>query len=191
MPPRRRKGARGASAITAAASKKRINAESKKNAKPLDKDIAGERQHEEEPIRGVTPPEHPNEDLPTMEARGKKQRKDCRIQDRAVEDSLVEFFRDNELLWNSQKIDYRNKAKRQRILETKAAELGIGVDHLWTWFKSLRDMYTRQVFMFKMMKMVQIIAMTLIIMEFIYLPYTYILTIHLPYTYHMTGSQPV
>ena len=105
-----------------------------------------------------------------METRGKKQRKDCRIQDRAVE---VEFFRDNELLWNSQKIDYRNKAKRQRILETKATELGIGMDHLWTWFKSLRDMFTRQVFMFEIMKMLQIIAMTLIIMEFIYLLYTY------------------
>ena len=82
----------------------------------------------------MTPPEDPKEDLPAMETRGKKQRKDCRIQDREVEDSLVEFFRDNELLWNSQKIDYRNKAKRQRILETKATELGIGVDHLWTWF---------------------------------------------------------
>ncbi|KAJ3580999.1 hypothetical protein NHX12_017187, partial [Muraenolepis orangiensis] len=41
------------------------------------------------------------------------------------------------------KTDYRNKAKRQRILETKATELEIGVDHLWTWFKSLRDMFTR------------------------------------------------
>ena len=113
-----------------------------------------------------------------METRGKKQRKDCRIQDRAVEDSLVEFFRNNKLLWNSQKIDYRNKAKRQRILETKATELGIGMDHLWTWFKSLRDMFTRQVFMFEIMKMLHIIAMTLIIMEFIYLPYTYyILTV--------------
>ncbi|KAJ3604743.1 hypothetical protein NHX12_029482 [Muraenolepis orangiensis] len=78
-----------------------------------------------------------------MPKRGKKQRKDCRIQDRAVEDSLVEFFRENEMLWNSQKTDYRNKAKRQRILETKATELEIEVDHLWTWFKSLRDMFTR------------------------------------------------
>ena len=113
-----------------------------------------------------------------METRGKKQRKDCRIQDRAVEDSLVEFFRDNKLLWNSQKIDYRNKAKRQRILETKATELGIGVDHLWTWFKSLRDMFTRQVFMFEIMKMLQIIAMT-------NNNGIYILTIHLLYTYRM------
>ena len=54
-----------------------------------------EEHHEEETIRGVkhhvTPPEDPNEDVPTMAKRGKKQRKDCRIQDRAVEDSLVEF----------------------------------------------------------------------------------------------------
>ncbi|KAJ3588551.1 hypothetical protein NHX12_012143, partial [Muraenolepis orangiensis] len=78
-----------------------------------------------------------------MAKRGKKPRKDWRIQDRAVEDSPVEFFRENEILWNSQKTDYRNKAKRQRILETKATELEIGVDHLWPWFESLRDMFTR------------------------------------------------
>ncbi|KAJ3588778.1 hypothetical protein NHX12_009632 [Muraenolepis orangiensis] len=72
-----------------------------------------------------------------MAKRGKKQRKDCRIQDRAVE-----FFRENEMLWNTQKTDYRNKAKRQRILETKATELEIGVDHLWTWFKT-KSMFTR------------------------------------------------
>ncbi|KAJ3590202.1 hypothetical protein NHX12_008156 [Muraenolepis orangiensis] len=71
-----------------------------------------EEHHEEEPIRGVThhvtppeDPEDPNEDVPTMPKRGKKQRKDCRIQDRAVEDSLVEFFRENEMLWNSQKTE--------------------------------------------------------------------------------------
>jgi hypothetical protein len=79
----------------------------------------------------------------------------------------VEFFCENELLWNSQKTEYRNKAKRQRILETKATELEIGVYHLWTWFKSLMDMFTRHVLMFEIMKMLQIIAMTSIIMQFI------------------------
>ncbi|KAJ3614553.1 hypothetical protein NHX12_018125 [Muraenolepis orangiensis] len=64
-----------------------------------------------------------------MAKRGKKPRKDCRIQDRAVEDNLVEFFRENEMLWNSQKTDYRNKARRQQIFKTKATELDIGVDH--------------------------------------------------------------
>ncbi|XP_061663625.1 golgin subfamily A member 6-like protein 22 isoform X2 [Syngnathoides biaculeatus] len=108
-------------------------------------------QQEEEHVREVrhhvTPPgdpkhhENPSDGGPTK--RQKKQRKDCRILDRAVEDSLVEFFRQNELLWNSLKTDYRNKAKRQRILETKATELQISVDHLWTWFKSLRDMFTK------------------------------------------------
>ena len=106
-------------------------------------------------VRGATATtdeEDPNGEVPIISKRGKRQRKDCRIQDRDVEDSLVEFFCENELLWNSQKIDYRNKAKRQQILETKAIELGIGVDHLWTWFKSLRDMFTRQVFMFEIMQ---------------------------------------
>src|SRR4029434_2574035 len=97
MPPRRRKSGRGAFATSAAAASKKIvnAAESKKNAKPLSvamsSDEASEREHEEVPIRGVTPPEPPKEDLPTMETRGKKQRKDCRIEDREVEDSLVEF----------------------------------------------------------------------------------------------------
>src|SRR4029434_9033360 len=99
MPPRQCKSGRGASATSAAAaskkrvntaSKKVVNAKSKKNAKPLSvamsSDEASERQHEEVPIRGVTPPEDPNEVLPTMETRGKKQRKDCRIQDRAARD---------------------------------------------------------------------------------------------------------
>ncbi|KAJ3583464.1 hypothetical protein NHX12_017283 [Muraenolepis orangiensis] len=64
------------------------------------------------------------------------------LEKKTVEDSLVEFFRENEMLWNSQKTEYRNKARRQRTLETKATELDIGVHHLWTWFKSLRDMFT-------------------------------------------------
>jgi len=105
--------------------------------------------HELEPDPAVTPLIETEEDFPTMPKRGgKKTRKDCRIQDREVEDGLVEFYRENDILWNSQKTGYRDKAKRQRILEMKAAELDIGVDHLWTWFKSLRDMFTRQVLMF-------------------------------------------
>ena len=75
-------------------------------------------------------------------------------------DSVGRFCRGSELVGKSQEVDCRSRAKRQRILETKATELDIGVDHLWTWFKSLRDMFTRQVFMFE------------IIMDFIYLPYT-------------------
>ncbi|WAR14076.1 HS12A-like protein [Mya arenaria] len=86
----------------------------------------------------------PNEGGPTIAKRGKKQRKDCRILDRAVEENLVEFLHKNELLRKSPKTDYRNKAKGQRILEAKATELQISVDHLFTWFKSRRDMFTRQ-----------------------------------------------
>jgi hypothetical protein len=57
-----------------------------------------------EKTHNVTPPEvpqnpeTPNEDVLTIAKGGKKQRRDCKILDRAVEDSLVEFFRDNELL---------------------------------------------------------------------------------------------
>lgn len=72
----------------------------------------------------------------------KKPRKDCKI-DQKVEDDLIEWFRENDSLWNTQRSAYRDKARRQRLIATKAEELGISSDHLWTWFKSLRDMFTR------------------------------------------------
>ncbi|XP_061657918.1 uncharacterized protein LOC133491058 [Syngnathoides biaculeatus] len=50
---------------------------------------------------------NPSEEGPTK--RQKKQRKDCRILDRAVEDSLVEFFRENELLLSGSSIGKESK----------------------------------------------------------------------------------
>ncbi|KAG0710533.1 hypothetical protein GWK47_022629 [Chionoecetes opilio] len=73
----------------------------------------------------------------------KKTRKDCKISDQDVEDDLVEWFSENDSLWNTQRTAYRDKARRQRLLATKAEQLGISSEHLWTWFKSLRDMFTR------------------------------------------------
>ncbi|KAG0714446.1 hypothetical protein GWK47_014138 [Chionoecetes opilio] len=73
----------------------------------------------------------------------KKTRKDCKISDQDVEDDLVEWFSDNDSRWNTQRTAYRDKARRQRLLATKAEQLGISSEHLWTWFKSLRGMFTR------------------------------------------------
>ena len=99
MPPRRRKSA--------------TSAARENNAKPLslamssDEEQHREEDHSQEVMHHATPPEdpkhpeNPNAEGPTIAKRGKKQRKDCRIQDRALEDGLVEFFRENELLWNS------------------------------------------------------------------------------------------
>ena len=39
----------------------------------------------------------------------KKPRKDCRITDPGVEDELVEWFRENDSLWNTQRTAYRDK----------------------------------------------------------------------------------
>jgi len=50
----------------------------------------------------------------------KKLRKDCRITDPGVEDELVEWFRENDSLWNTQRTAYRDKACRQLFLATKA-----------------------------------------------------------------------
>jgi len=38
----------------------------------------------------------------------KKPHKDCRITDPGVEDELVEWFRENDSLWNTQRTDYRD-----------------------------------------------------------------------------------
>lgn len=73
----------------------------------------------------------------------KKPPKDCKISYQDVEDDLVEWFRENDSLWNTQRTAYRDRARRQRLLATKAEQIGISVEHLWTWFKSLRDMFTR------------------------------------------------
>ena len=81
-----------ATAIRDTRSRRATSASSKKkNAQPLSLAMSSdeEEHHEEEPIRGVTPPEYPNEDVPTMAKRGKKQRKDCRIQDRAEGSSIL------------------------------------------------------------------------------------------------------
>ena len=47
-------------------------------------------------------------------ATAKKPREDCRITDPGVEDELVEWFRENDSLWNTQRTAYRDKARRQR-----------------------------------------------------------------------------
>jgi len=47
-----------------------------------------------------------------------------------VEDELVEWFRENDSLWNTQRTAYRYKSRRQHLLAIKAEELGINGDHL-------------------------------------------------------------
>ena len=48
--------------------------------------------------------------LPTRSGSSvKKPRKDCRITDPGVEDELVEWFRENDSLWNTQRTAYRDK----------------------------------------------------------------------------------
>nr|XP_006812997.1 PREDICTED: uncharacterized protein LOC102800831 [Saccoglossus kowalevskii] len=144
MPQRRKKrGVGGSTSIPKKNTKPLVKASSSDEEDLLDDESIREDNPNVAPREDPKPPEDPSEEGPTTAKREKKQRKDCKIQDREVEDSLVEFFRENELLWNSQKTEYRNKAKRQRVLKAKATELGIDVDHLWTWFKSLRDMFTR------------------------------------------------
>lgn len=55
--------------------------------------------------------------------KAKKQRGEFRIVDPAVEGALVEWFRSNEILWNKRLTDYRNKSKKDRMFDEKAAEI--------------------------------------------------------------------
>ena len=59
------------------------------------------------PIKAKKPPTRSGSSV-------KKPHKDCRITDPGVEDELVEWFRENDSLWNTQRTAYRDKARRQR-----------------------------------------------------------------------------
>lgn len=60
------------------------------------------------------------------------------------EDALVDWVREHGCLWDSKRSDYRMKTMKDRLWEEKSEELGISVAHLTTWFRSLRDIFTKQ-----------------------------------------------
>ena len=47
-----------------------------------------------------------------------KPRKDCKISDKDVEDDLVEWFRENDNLWNTQRTAYRDKSVTTKAEQT-------------------------------------------------------------------------
>ena len=56
---------------------------------------------------------------------------------------MLEFIRDNPVLWNIKMTDYRRKDKKDKIWEDQAQLMEKTADTLKGWFRSLRDSHTR------------------------------------------------
>lgn len=61
----------------------------------------------------------------------------------AEEEVMLEFIRDNPVLWNVKMTDYRRKDKKDKIWEDQANLMAKTADALKVWFRSLRDTHTR------------------------------------------------
>lgn len=59
------------------------------------------------------------------------------------EQAMCDFLRENTILWDIKKTDYRRVDKKSKVWEDQAMAMGKTVEHLQGWFKSLRDTYTR------------------------------------------------
>ena len=55
---------------------------------------------------------------------------------------MLEFTRDNPVLWNVKMTDYRWKDKKDKIWEDQAQLMEKTADTLKGWFRSLRDTHT-------------------------------------------------
>jgi len=56
---------------------------------------------------------------------------------------MLDFLRDNPILWNLKMTDYRRKDKKDKIWEDQAQLMNRDTDLLKGWFRSLRDTFTR------------------------------------------------
>ncbi|KAF5888694.1 histone-lysine N-methyltransferase PRDM9-like, partial [Clarias magur] len=55
------------------------------------------------------------------------------------EQEVVDWYRENEFLYNFKMADFKNREKRSRVVSEKAQQLGVTADQLTTWVKSMRD----------------------------------------------------
>eukprot|EP00057_Strongylocentrotus_purpuratus_P016517 XP_011670991.1 PREDICTED: mediator of RNA polymerase II transcription subunit 15-like [Strongylocentrotus purpuratus] len=62
-----------------------------------------------------------------------------------TQEQLIEWVREHELLWRKGATDYKDTKKKTELLTRKARELDIeeGAGALRTWWKSVRDLYTK------------------------------------------------
>ena len=59
------------------------------------------------------------------------------------EQLMCDFLRENAMIWDIKKTDYRRVDKKAKLWEDQGKAMGKSVEHLQGWFKSLRDTHTR------------------------------------------------
>ena len=57
--------------------------------------------------------------------------------------NMLEFIRENPIIWNIKLYDYRRTDKKNKLWEDQAKVMGQNVDYIQGWFRSLRDTHTR------------------------------------------------
>ena len=62
-----------------------------------------------------------------------------------MEEELVEFFEGNPIFYDQQRSDFKNRSKRDKLLQDKllqdkSNELGMSMNMLMTWFKNMQSM---------------------------------------------------
>ncbi|XP_041474526.1 uncharacterized protein LOC121423264 [Lytechinus variegatus] len=75
----------------------------------------------------------------------KKSRRKALLLDNDTQEQLFEWVREHELLWRKGATDYKDTKKKMELWTRKARELDIeeGAEALRTWWKSVRDLYTK------------------------------------------------
>ena len=68
---------------------------------------------------------------------------DCSFNNKQ-EDLLLDFIRDNPMLWNVKVTDYRRKDKKEKLWSQQAELMNRSPENLKSWFRSLRDTHTRE-----------------------------------------------
>ena len=68
--------------------------------------------------------QHTNEEIVPKKTLRPKPKNSYSLSSEIEEELVFEFIRENQLLWNSKTKDFSNKAKKDRLWQGKAAELG-------------------------------------------------------------------
>ncbi|XP_072171008.1 uncharacterized protein [Diadema setosum] len=73
----------------------------------------------------------------------RSRRSTTKINNEAVEDDLVEWLRENPILWDSTQRDFRQAKKKESMWTDKAKELNRSGNFLKGWYKNLRDQFVK------------------------------------------------
>ncbi|XP_045128320.1 uncharacterized protein LOC123514505 [Portunus trituberculatus] len=76
-------------------------------------------------------------------SRKSKKQKTTFGMDADKEEVLAVFIRENPILWNIKRSDYRRRDKKSKLWQDQADIMGIPSEHLKGWFRSVRDQHTR------------------------------------------------